>query len=136
MKYFLKLFLITMLSFFLIDMLWLGLIAQSFYKRHLGFIMAESPNWSAAIIFYIIFVIGMLVFVVLPGLKKGSLKSTLVHAAFFGVLTYSTYDLTNLATLENWPVVVTIVDIIWGGVLTTLVCFVSFVFGRKLKKDV
>jgi len=136
MKYFLKLFLITMLSFFLIDMLWLGLIAQSFYKRHLGFIMAESPNWSAAIIFYIIFVIGMLVFVVLPGLKRGSLKSTLFHAAFFGVLTYSTYDLTNLATLENWPVVVTVVDIIWGGVLTTLVCLISFVFGGKLKKDV
>jgi uncharacterized membrane protein len=136
MKYFLKLFLITMLSFFLIDMIWLGLIAQSFYKRHLGFIMAESPNWSAAIIFYIIFIIGILVFVVLPGLKKGSLKSTLVHAVFFGVLTYSTYDLTNLATLENWPVVLTIVDIIWGGVLTTLVCFISFIFGGKLKKDV
>jgi len=135
MKYYLKLFFITMLSFFLIDMLWLGIIAQSFYKKHLGYIMAQNPNWIAAIIFYVIFIIGIIVFVLLPGLKKDSLKSTLVHACFFGVLTYATYDLTNLATLEDWPVIVTIVDIIWGGVLTTLVCLSSFIIGRKFKRN-
>jgi uncharacterized membrane protein len=123
-----------MLSFFLIDMLWLGFIAQSFYQKHLGFIMASKPNWIAAIIFYVIFIIGMLVFVVLPGLNKDSLRYTLCHAAFFGVLTYATYDLTNLATLENWPIIVTIVDIIWGGVLTTLVCLISFLFARMFLK--
>jgi len=135
MKYYLKLFLITMLSFFLIDMLWLGIIAQSFYKKHLGYIMAQNPNWIAAVIFYVIFIIGIIVFVLLPGFQKDSLKSTLVHACFFGVLTYATYDLTNLATLEDWPVIVTIVDIIWGGVLTTLVCLSSFIIGGKLKKN-
>ena len=94
--------------------------------------MASSPNWLPAIIFYFLFIAGILVFVVVPGLATNSLKTTLLRAALFGLITYATYDLTNLATVKDWPVLVTIVDMIWGTVLSTAVSFVSFMAGKWL----
>ena len=133
MAYYLKLYLATFLTFFAIDMLWLGWVARSFYRKYLGFLMAPAPNWLAAVIFYLLFILGILVFVVLPGLQEGSLKTTLIRAALYGLITYATYDLTNLATLKNWPVFLTVVDITWGVVLSTLVSLVSFMAGRWLR---
>jgi uncharacterized membrane protein len=133
MAYYLKLYLITFAAFFAIDMLWLGWIARSFYRKYLGFLMAPSPNWAAAFIFYLLFIFGILFFVVVPGLQEGSLRSTLVRAALYGLITYATYDLTNLATLKDWPVFLTAVDITWGVVLSTLVSLVSFLAGRWLR---
>jgi len=130
--YYLKLYFATLVMFFAIDMVWLVVVARAFYKKYLGFIMAPTPNWSAAIIFYLLFILGILVFVVAPGLKANSLASTLLHAALFGLITYATYDLTNLATLKDWPVVVTIVDMIWGTVLSVLVALGSFFAGKWL----
>jgi uncharacterized membrane protein len=78
MSYYLKLYFTTLAAFLVIDITWLGLVARSFYKKHLGYLMAPSPNWIAAIIFYLLFIAGVLVFVVLPGLKENSLKITLV----------------------------------------------------------
>ena len=127
-----KLYLVTLLAFFAIDMLWLGLVARTFYRKYLGFLMAPSPNWLAAIIFYLLFILGILVFVVLPGLEDNSLKTTLLRAALFGLITYATYDLTNLATLKDWPILVTIVDMLWGVVLSVSVSAVSFLAGRWL----
>ena len=131
MKY-LKLYLVSLVSFFAIDMLWLGLAARSFYQQYLGFLMAPSPNWFVAIIFYLLFVVGLIVFVVLPGLGANSLKITLYHAALYGLITYATYDLTNLATLKEWPALLSVVDMLWGTVLSILVSSISFMAGKKL----
>jgi len=132
MAYYLKLYLATLIAFFAIDMLWLGVVARTFYQRHLGFLMAPHPNWLAAIVFYLLFIVGIVVFVVAPGLKADSLKTTLLLAALFGLITYATYDLTNLATIKNWPVLVTIVDMIWGTILSVIVSLAGFMAGKWL----
>jgi uncharacterized membrane protein len=132
MAYYLKLYFSTLAVFFAIDMFWLGLVARTFYRKHLGFLMAPNLNWLAAIIFYLLFIVGILVFVVLPGLESGSLRDTLLRAALFGLITYATYDLTNLATLKDWPIIITVVDMIWGTVLSVMVSYASFVIGRWL----
>ena len=133
MMYYLKLYFATLIAFFAIDMVWLGLVARSFYRKYLGFLLAPNPNWLAAIIFYLLFIVGILVFVVVPGLKGNSLKTTLLYAALFGLITYATYDLTNLATVKNWPLLVTVVDLIWGTILSVAVSFVSFMAGKWLR---
>ncbi len=132
MAYYLKLYFATLIAFFAIDLVWLGLVARTFYRKHLGFLMAPSPNWTAAIIFYLLFVVGILVFVVLPGLEANSLRTTLVRAALFGLITYATYDLTNLATIKDWPLLVTIVDLAWGTVLSVAVSLAGFMAGKWL----
>jgi len=130
-KYF-KLYLVSLAAFLAIDMLWLGLVARSFYQQQLGFIMAPSVNWFVAIIFYLLFIVGILFFVVVPGLESNSLKATLLRAALFGLITYATYDLTNLATLKDWPALLSIVDMLWGTVLSVLVSYLSFMAGKRL----
>ena len=132
MAYYLKLYLATLIAFFAIDMIWLGLVARTFYRKYLGFLLAPSTNWLAAIIFYLLFIVGILVFVVLPGLENNSLKTTLMRAALFGLVSYATYDLTNLATVKNWPMIVSIVDIAWGIVLSVLVSLIGFWAGKRL----
>jgi uncharacterized membrane protein len=132
MIYYLKLYFATLIAFLAIDMIWLGLVARTFYRKYLGYLMAPSPNWLAAIIFYLLFIVGLLVFVVLPGIEADSLRITLLRAALFGLITYATYDLTNLATIKDWPVIVTVVDIGWGIFLSTVVSYVGFLASRWL----
>ncbi|MCX6269077.1 MAG: DUF2177 family protein [Bacteroidetes bacterium] len=132
MAYYLKLYFATLTVFFAVDMLWLGVISRTFYKKHLGFIMSPDINWYAALIFYLLFIFGILVFVVLPGLKENALPLMLVKAALFGLITYATYDLTNLATVKDWPLIITLVDLVWGMVLTTVVSLAGFFIGRWL----
>jgi len=127
----LKLYLVSLTAFFAIDMVWLGLVARTFYQQHLSYLMTPNPNWFVAIIFYLLFVAGILVFVVLPGLRVNSLKTTLLRAALFGLIAYATYDLTNLATLKDWPILLSVVDMIWGTVLSVLVSSISFVAGKR-----
>jgi len=132
MFYYLKLYISTLIVFFAIDLLWIGIVARTFYRKHIGFLLAPSPNWIAAIIFYLLFILGLLFFVVVPGLKENSFKTTFIRAALFGLITYSTYDLTNLATVKDWPLLVTAVDMIWGTVLSLAVSLVSFMIGKWL----
>jgi len=132
MAYYLKLYLATLIAFFAIDMVWLGLVARTFYRKYLGFLMAPNPNWLAAILFYLLFVVGVLVLAVLPGLEAGSLKTTLLRGALFGLVAYATYDLTNLATVKDWPLIVTVVDLIWGTVLSTAVSCAGYFAGKWL----
>jgi len=127
-----KLYFSTLLVFFAVDMIWLGLVARTFYKKHLGFLMAPEVNWYAALIFYFLFILGVLVFVVIPGIRDNDLTMTLIKAALFGLITYATYDLTNLATVKNWPILITIIDLIWGMVLTTIVSLAGFFIGKWL----
>jgi uncharacterized membrane protein len=130
MAYYLKLYFATLAVFFAVDMLWLGVISRAFYKKHLGYLMTPDVNWYAALIFYFLFILGILVFVVIPGLKENDLPMMLIKAAFFGLVTYATYDLTNLATVRDWPLIITIVDLIWGMVLTTIVSLAGFFIGK------
>ena len=114
---YLYIYLLTVPIFFLIDMVWLGLVASKFYQTHLGFLLGPV-NWAAAIIFYLIYIVGIVVFAIVPGLQADSILKALVLGALFGFIAYATYDLTNLATLKDWPLIVTIVDLAWGAVLT------------------
>jgi len=132
MTFYLKLYFATLIAFFAIDMVWLGLVARTLYRKYLGFLMTPNPNWFAAIIFYLLFIVGILVFVVVPGLEDNSLKITLLRAALFGLISYATYDLTNLATVKDWPVLITVVDMAWGTVLSVAISFISFMAGKWL----
>ena len=127
-----KLYGIAFSIFLAIDMVWLGLIAKNFYGKQLGFLMKTNVNWAAALIFYLIFVAGLLVFVISPALEKQSLMSAVLMGAFFGLVTYATYDLTNLATVKDWPLLVTIIDLIWGTVLAASVSTLSYLAATKL----
>lgn len=129
---FFKLYLIALPVFFAIDMLWLGLIAKNFYRRELGFLMAENVNWVSAILFYLLFIAGIVFFVLIPNLNKGSFLPVLLSGAFFGLITYATYDLTNLATIKNWPILVTVVDLVWGVVLSSLVSVITYFLFLKI----
>jgi uncharacterized membrane protein len=132
MRYYIKLYFITLIAFLAIDMVWLGLVARTFYRNYLGFLMTPTTNWIAAGLFYLLFILGILVFVVVPGLQNNLLKATLLRAALFGLVTYATYDLTNLATVKNWPVLITVIDMAWGTILSVVVSFIGFMVGKRL----
>jgi len=132
MVYYLKLYCLTLATFLAIDLVWLGVVARSFYRSHLGFLMAPSTNWWAASVFYLLFVLGIVFFVLIPSLEAESLGTAVVRGALFGLITYATYDLTNLATLQDWPLVLSIVDIAWGTVLAVATSSVGFLAGKWL----
>lgn len=127
-----KLYAIALPIFFAIDMLWLGLVAKNFYAKQLGHLIRPDIKWLAAILFYLLFIVGLVLFVISPALDKRSLLQAILFGAFFGLVTYATYDLTNLATLKEWPLFVTIVDLAWGAVLAGLVSGLSYLIATKL----
>ncbi len=128
---FIKIYLITLPIFFAIDMIWLGFIAKDFYRENLGQLLSPNINWTAAIIFYLLFIGGLVVFVISPAIEKNSVVYALIYGALFGLITYATYDLTNLATLKDWSLTVTIVDLIWGMVLSASVSTGSYFISNK-----
>ena len=130
--YYIKLYFVTLAAFLAIDAVWLALVARTFYRRYLDWLMAASPNWIAAVAFYLLFVVGVLVFVVVPGVEDGSLRTTLLKGALFGLIAYGTYDLTNQATVKNWPMTITAVDMVWGTALSVGVSYIGFVAGKWL----
>lgn len=130
MKY-LLLFLLTTFIFFAIDMLWLGVIARNFYREKLSFIFTGEVNWAAALIFYFIYIIGILYFAVVPGFEHHDWKTVLFNGAFLGFLCYATYDLTNMATIRQWPLTVVLVDIAWGTVLTGSVSVLAYLAASR-----
>jgi uncharacterized membrane protein len=131
-SYYVKLYGLTVPLFFVIDIIWLGVVAKSFYQKNLKYILSPNVNWTAAIIFYLIYIAGILIFAVLPALAKDSLRHAAVWGALFGFFTYATYDLTNLALLKDWPIVIVIVDILWGVVLCSAVATLSFFVAKWL----
>ena len=129
---FIKLFLIALPVFFAIDMIWLVLVAKNFYQKQIGFLMKPDVNWFAAIIFYLLFIAGLVTFVIAPAVDKHSWVHALLFGALFGLITYSTYDLTNLATIKDWPLLVTAVDLIWGTVLAASISVITYIIANKL----
>ena len=131
-SFYLKLYLLTVPVFFIIDLIWLGVVAKNFYQKNLNYILSPNVNWTAAIIFYLIYIAGILIFAVLPAVAKDSLRHAAVWGALFGFFTYATYDLTNLALLKDWPIIIVIVDILWGVVLCSAVATLSFFVAKWL----
>ena len=117
---------ITLGIFFAIDLVWLGVVAKDFYRQQIGHLMGPDVNWAAAAIFYLIYIGGIVFFAVKPALEAGSPTRALAYGALFGFVAYATYDLTNQATMRDWPVIVTVVDLAWGAILSGTVAFLSY----------
>lgn len=130
--FYLKLYALTVPVFFIIDLVWLGVVAKGFYQKNLKYILSPDVNWTAAIVFYLMYIAGILIFAVLPGVAKDSVRHAALWGALFGFFTYATYDLTNLALLKDWPLNIVVVDILWGVVLCTVVATLSFYIAKWL----
>lgn len=130
-SYFFKLYVVAFAAFMIIDLVWLGVVARSFYQAQMGHLMRAQVNWIAAVAFYVVFVAGIVVLVAMPALDRQSLGHAVVLGALFGLVTYAAYDLTNLATLEGFPVTVAIVDLVWGTVLCASVSAVTFLVAQR-----
>ena len=122
----LKLYAAMAAVFVLIDLTWLGVVARGFYARHLGPLMRPQANWTAAILFYLIYLVAVLVLCVLPALEKGSLARAVGTGALFGLAAYAAFDLTSLALFNGFSVTVVAVDLLWGVVLTGSVAAAGF----------
>ena len=115
----------TTLVMVVIDLVWLGWIAKPLYQQGIGHLMASEPKLAAAALFYLLFPVGLMVFAVVPGASM-PWGNTAINAALFGFFAYATYDLTNLATLKNWPISLALIDMAWG----TAVSAVAALAGR------
>jgi uncharacterized membrane protein len=125
------LYVLTIPVFFAFDMLWLGVIAKDFYRRNFGHLMRPDTKWAAAIIFYLIFIVGLLMFAVLPALEKGTMLRAIFLGASFGFFCYATFDLTGYAVIRDFPLSIVLADILWGIVLSGAVAGASYFLGEK-----
>lgn len=123
---------LTFLVFLIIDMVWLAWLAKDLYKKYLGSLLSDEVNWVAAFVFYSLFIIGIFIFAILPAVEKNVWTNALILGGLFGFFTYATYDLTNLATLKNWPLTIVWIDIVWGTILTAAVSSAGFFIVRYL----
>jgi uncharacterized membrane protein len=128
---FLKLYIVAVVTFFVIDLVWLGVVARSFYRNQMGHLLRTDVNWAAAIVFYLVFVVGIVVLAVWPAVERQSLGHAIALGALLGLVTYAAYDLTNLATLEGFPFGVVLVDMTWGTVLCGSVSAVTYLVALR-----
>jgi uncharacterized membrane protein len=129
---FFKLYGVALVTFFAMDLLWLGVVARGFYQTHMGHLMKPSVNWAAAVAFYLLFLVGLVVLVIVPAVERQSLAQAVALGALFGLVTYAAYDLTNLATLEGFPLKVALVDLVWGAVLCATISAMTFLASTRL----
>lgn len=119
-------YLVSVPVFFLIDMFWLGLVAPGFYKSQIGHLLSQSVNWPVAIVFYLLFLVGLIIFAIAPAIEAKAWTHALLYGALFGFFTYLTYDFTNWATMKDWPALVSIVDVAWGTFLSATTATVTY----------
>ncbi|QRN85952.1 DUF2177 family protein [Clostridia bacterium] len=131
MKY-IWMYLISLAVFLAIDMVWLNFIAKALYQRELGYLMADKFNLAAAFIFYAIFVAGLMYFSIYPAFVQQSVLKAVLTGAFFGLVSYATYDLTNMATVRDWPLLITLVDLVWGATLGATTSSISYLIFKRL----
>lgn len=131
---FIKLYLVSLILFLAIDFVWLGIIAKNLYSEQIGFLMADKIRWSAAFVFYALYIVGLVFFAVMPAFKQGTWSTALLNGALFGLICYATYDLTNLATLKGWPVKIVIYDLIWGTFISATVSLITYWIGTSWKR--
>tara|TARA_B100000767_G_C19759401_1_gene534467 strand:- start:631 stop:1029 length:399 start_codon:yes stop_codon:yes gene_type:complete len=127
---YIKLFLTSFITFLLLDALWIGLIARSFYSKQLSLYLTDNVIWLSALIFYVIFNIGLLIFVILPSIEKNSYSTLFIYSLLYGLVTFATYDLTNLATIKDWPLIVSIVDMLYGMFVALAASSVAFYMNK------
>ena len=132
MKY-LLLYLALVGVFFVIDIFWISYVAKDLYFKMLDHLLAKPLNMKAAAVFYLIYIVGIMIFAVIPGYNAGQWTTALLWGVLFGFFTYATYDLTNLATLKDWPIKVVIIDIAWGMVLCGSVATAGYFIAQFLK---
>lgn len=123
MRDFVLLYLIALAVFLIIDSFWLGLIARRLYRSQIGFLLRDKFNFKAAGVFYLFYLAGLVFFVITPA---ESWTFALLAGLFFGFITYATYDITNLATIKDWPVKLTIIDIVWGSFIAGITSLITF----------
>lgn len=125
MTQFLKLFFTSAVVFLIFDLFWLLVVSKKMYEHFIGDLMGDVRIFPA-VIFYVIYVIGVTFFVLIPGTEKGSIGYVILAGALFGLICYATYDLTNLATLKDWPVAMTVIDLVWGTAVTTVTSVIVY----------
>lgn len=123
---------VAAVTFVAIDAVWLGVIARGLYRSHLGTMLREQPQMVAAASFYILYILALVFFVIQPAIEKSSWQYALFAGAFFGLVAYATYDLTNLATLKNWPLKITLIDLAWGACISGIVSLTAYHTGKWL----
>jgi uncharacterized membrane protein len=119
-------YLLSLPIVFIFDMLWLGIFAKDYYAKLMSPLVKVQFYWPAVIAFYLLYIVGIFVFAVYPGVIEKNLSKTLIYAAMFGFFCYMTYDVTNLAVVKNWPVQLVFVDILWGIILSTFTSLVAY----------
>lgn len=127
---FLTLFAATGATMLVLDLLWLGVVAQGFYAKHLGSLLRPDVKWVPALLFYVLYVAAVVVFVVMPAAERKSLGRAMAMGAFFGLAAYATYDLTSMALIRDFPLIVVVVDLAWGVVLTTIASSAGYLASR------
>lgn len=127
---FLTLFAATGATMLVLDLLWLGIVAQGFYAKHLGSLLRPDVKWVPALLFYVLYVAAVVVFVVMPAAERKSLGRAMAMGAFFGLAAYATYDLTSMALIRDFPLIVVVVDLAWGVVLTTIASSAGYLASR------
>lgn len=132
MLFILKLYTLTLCTCLAIDLTWISIIAKNFYQRHLGYLMNENFNIPVGFLFYLLFSLALIIFVILPAQEKQSLSRAVTLGFFFGLVTYSAYDLTNQATIKDWPIIVTIVDMFWGAIMASATAGIVYYVSSKL----
>lgn len=126
---------ITTIVFFLIDLIWIGGVAKGFYVRTIGGLLRDPINWYAALLFYVMYIGGMVLFVLVPALNNGSgIRHAALMGGLLGLFAYGTFDMTALALLKGWPVTVAIVDMAWGTVLTAGTTSITLWVARAILK--
>lgn len=120
------LYALTLAAFLAVDVVWLTTATPRLYRPALSGILATEPNIPAAIVFYLAYVVGVIALAVIPGVQAGSLVAALWRGALFGFLAYATYDLTNMATIRDWPLHITLIDLAWGTTLTSLTTIAGY----------
>lgn len=129
-----QLYFIALAIFLGMDLIWLDVIAKNLYKEQIGFLMTQNIRWGAVLLFYCLYLVGLLVFAILPALKDNNRTLALVYGALFGLICYGTYDLTNLATLKGWPVKIVIYDMIWGAFISSTTAWITVWIGKFLHR--
>ena len=132
MKLLISATLISALIFLIIDVIWLSFSVKSFYRPNIGHLLLETPVMWAAILFYLIYVIGIAVVIIEPSLDYQNTQKFLIKAFMFGLVAYGTYNLTNMATIKGWSPNVVFVDMIWGGSLTTFSSYFGILLAKKI----
>ncbi len=130
---FFKLYLVSLIVFFAIDLFWLGIIAKNLYKEQIGSLMSDEIRWGPAVLFYLLYIAGLVFFAVLPAFNEGNWVSALLYGGFFGLVCYATYDLTNLATLKGWPIKIVVYDLLWGTFISGVTSLITFWIGNHWK---